>query len=195
MSDWIRVVLGRLTPAGRDPRAPVGRGAPALTAADIAAALGFVTRRGPGGEPVPDRPAQRLLLYLWAGHDSLRDRETLLLHLAEEATRWLPPGGVPEAPGELRRLLEIALDERRLTRLCLRCIGTGVVPDGGRLVFCPICGGLGWRRWGAQRLAEAFGVTRHAWRERWAKPYARIVQMLEDVERRGVAAVRRALRR
>jgi hypothetical protein len=40
-----------------------------------------------------------------------------------------------------------------------------------------------------------FGVTRHAWRERWAKPYARILQMLEEVERRGVAVVRGALRR
>lgn len=59
---------------------------------------------------------------------------------------------------------------------------------------CPACGGLGWRPWGARVLAEQFGVGRHVWETRWAKRYARVAQMREAVEGRGLAAVERAMR-
>ena len=194
MSDRTRAALARLTPRGLDPRAPVGRGAPALTAAEIAAAIGLVTRAGPDGVRLPDAPAQHLLLYLWGGHDTDRDRELLLLHLAGEATKWLPWGWKPATPGELRQLLEVAVAERRDPRVCRTCAGTGEVLAGGERAPCPVCGGLGWRPWGARVLAECFGVARHTWETRWAKRYARVAQMLEAVEGRGLAAVGRAIR-
>jgi hypothetical protein len=193
MADRTRLALARLTPRAPDPRAPVGGGAPAWSPADIAAALGFVTRAGPEGARLPDRPAQGLLLYLWAGHDTDRERETLLLHLAGEATLWLPPGWKPERPGQLRRLIGITLDERRAGRVCRHCAGAGEVLAEGARTPCPACAGLGWRPWGARLLAERFGVTRHAWQARWAGPYARMAQMLEAVEGRGLAAVGRAM--
>lgn len=194
MSDRTRAALARLTPRGLDPRAPVGRGAPALSAAEIAAAIGCVTRAGPDGLRLPDTPAQHLLLYLWGGHDSDRDRELLLLHLAGEATRWLPRGWKPATPGELRQLLEVAVAERRDPRVCRTCAGTGEGLEGGERATCPACGGLGWRPWGTRMLAERFGVGRHAWETRWARLYARVAQMLEAVEGRGLAAVGRAIR-
>ena len=192
--DGTRLLLARLTPHGLDPRVPVARGVSPISAAEIAAAIGCVTRAGPDGTRLPDTPAQHLLLYLWGGHDSDRDREILLLHLAAEATKWLPRGWKPATPGELRQLLEVAVAERRDPRVCRTCAGTGEVLAGGARATCPACGGLGWRPWGARVLAERFGVGRHAWETRWAKLYSRVAQMLEAVEGRGLAAVGRAIR-
>jgi len=195
MSDRARLLLARLTPSGPDPTRPVGTGGPTFTPADVAAALGFVTYRGPGGERIPDRVAQALLLYLWAGHDGPRDRERTLLLLALEATGWLEPAWKPRAPGQLRRLVGVALDERTGARVCRTCAGEGSVLVRGAPVECEACGGRGFHPWGTRTLASRFGTDRNTWRTYWGGRYARVAQMMAAVEERGLRQVARALAR
>jgi hypothetical protein len=183
----VRRALARLAVSGKDWRDPRGGGIPELTAADIAGAVGYVDGVA----------AQYLVLYLWAGHDTLRDRQRLCLYLAGEASRWAREEGWKDGkPGELQRLAGMALDEMADASdyVCRTCSGSGgITLPNGKPAICSACGGVG-RHWRGERLnASRWGCTREVWRSRYAAVYRRMVAMLSEMESLALGQIARAL--
>ena len=168
-----------------------------LTANDVAAGVSFIRRPGPAGTSIPDTPKQRLVMHIWAGHNSASDVEKVVTGLVQEASkhvRWKPQ------PGEIRRLAALALLEHVWPTPCRSCSATGYVYEkgaGGPGVsqgVCNACGGTGRRAWGRQRLASLMGVSEWDWRKVWGARYYRMQTMIRWMELRALVQIRRALR-
>ena len=181
-----------------------------LTPNDVAAGVSFVRRPARDGTFIPDTSKQRLVMYIWAGHNSTSDLDKVLTGLVGEASRhvtWKPK------PGEIRKLAGLALLEHIWPTPCRSCSATGQVYEkvyyaksqglnqpsyaASRLELstCKACGGTGRRAWGRHRLASLLEVTEWEWRRVWAKRYYRMQTMVRWMELRALAQIRRALRR
>ncbi len=198
-------LLARLGPKLYGIRAGAGgthTGSYGLSPNDIAAGVSCICRPGPNGVPMADEPKQRLVMYIWAGHNSSSDLNKVLDGLILEASkfiRWKPERH------ELSRLACLALLEHIYPTPCRTCSATGEVyamkgvagqkaKRYSGLVQCTACRGTGRRPWGRRRLADLFGVTEWDWRKRLARPYGQLQIMVRWMEDRALVQIRRALR-
>lgn len=172
-----REQLARLaTPSAPLQRAPTGR--PELTPADIAMGVSHVRE-----------PARAVLLYLWAGHDDLR--QTAITGLLVPLSRVAVDQGWPKPkPGTLSALLGAALSEIRRPRTCPKCNGSGVY--AGRT--CDRCDGEGIIPRSGRALARHAGISASTWHD-WAPAYPVVQGFVRQVEAGGMRAVRAAVGR
>lgn len=193
--DGARRSLSRL--ASSPPPLDAARGGcgPAFTAADVAGAVGFLRQAGR-----PWSAGQRLVLYLWAGHNSPADRTEVILALHDEVAaevRAKLKGRLPPR-AEFLSLVVMALDElaQEPDRACGTCKGLGFVfdPLTGESTICPVCRGSG-RRWlGSRLLSRRMGISYKAWRLHYEAPYRVTRAAVADVESRAISQLSAALR-
>lgn len=174
---------------------PRGGCGPEVSAADIAAAVGFLRRAGR-----PWSAGQRLLLYLWAGHDRPQDRTELILALhAEVAAEVVAITRLPLAmPREkVLTMVAIALDELAGAGdyVCRTCSGVGFVEQPGREpVLCPACHGAGRRWMGVRALSSRFGTSRMTWARRFDETYKVFLSAILGIELQALRQLSRALK-
>lgn len=176
--------VARLAPGAIDYGSPARGGVPSLTVDDVCFAIGNIE----------DRTTQLLLLWKWAGHDSLKeelDRRLLLLVVSELATPegWNNRG----KPGVIRRMVQLALAESKNPRVCKKCNGTGSLFCKGEKVTCDSCCGLGIKDMSARARSREVGMDHKTWANSWADKYRSIQCLVDALESAGLHVVRRVL--
>jgi hypothetical protein len=198
-------------------RGPSSTARDGTTSSDIAGALALIGqhRTDPGGLRVfvPDRLAQALLLYLWAGHDDLAAE--LVERSAERMAsygKYAWVGRVPEST--VHRLVSVALKETRKPDPCRLCAASGWgrpvrVPvyrtdrDTGEEVYlgtrmqdvtCDKCQGRGAFPWEHLRRAKAFGCKRQTWMQSHHARYGDVSDFLRNREMAGLGRLVHHLR-
>jgi hypothetical protein len=213
-----RRLLARLAPGAVDPlRGPSSTSPGGTTSSDIAGALALIGqhRTDPGGLRVfvPDRLAQALLLYLWAGHDDLAAE--LVERAAERMAsygKYAWVGRVPEST--VHRLVWTALREARDPDPCRECAASGwgrpirvgvyrCDRDTGEEVYlgtrmqdvtCDTCEGRGAFPWSPHRRAKAYRCDQWTWQKRHASRYEDVRDFLRNREMAGLGRLVHHLR-
>jgi len=152
---------------------------------------------------VPDLLSQYLLLFLWLD-DPAPSCELVSWLLAEFSKIYVRHGWRPQMPGEMRRLLAVALDERMHMRPCRECRAEGWVfdPKEARRRYAVAvhnhvpyfaCDGRGAFPWSQRRRAKAFGCPWTTWRRRYRARYEALFERLLELERRAIGRLKRHL--
>ncbi len=181
--DQARLLLARMTTKTSAMEPAIGSGRTGLTIQSmVAGAVSGIRRQGPKGQWLPDLSKQRLLLYLWAGHTSERDRDRLLSSLICEAAGLWPDVWRPVEPGSMRKLLTLIIDEKMNPTICRGCSGKGQVLYRGEWVIHGPCRGLGKYPWGTRRLAELYQVSRKTWKKKYRSRHQFLMNLVNDLE-------------
>ena len=186
-SERAQRLLARLAPGALDPRRvrADSSGLDRLTPADIAAAVGMLRRPGPNGASMPDRFAQALILYKWAGHDDAQTHRALVREIVVAISAWAAAERWRIRKGRLQSLAELAIAEMISPEVCRACNGAGEVWDSsGQQVVCEACAGVGRFPWSMRRRAQVVGMHGESWRVSWDRRYRRVLGLLEEVEGR-----------
>lgn len=198
-----RRLLARLATRGAtyDPMTSPVTG-PRLTREDVAWAVAMVR----------DPLMQRIALYLWGGHDGLRDAAVICQWAAK---RWKThPDLARKECLTVERLVGLALQEITgysprhgvsMTTHCQQCSATGRVysrlhavegaaegADGGGFP-CGKCGGVGRFPWSHYRRAKVYGTGSSNWRRKFAAAYAVVLAKLQALEARAGRKIVNAL--
>lgn len=174
-------------------------GAPVHSWEDVAGAVHKLARpirdRGQIVRWVPDHLAQYLVLWLWAGQEDAYPR--LESWLLAEISKLAAEGGWKRLkPGQLRKLVQIALAEEVNREACTTCAATGWVMDPRNPrqdINCRVCFGRGGFPWPARVRARHMQVNESTWRRVWAPRYGAVQNRVETIERHALSRIARVL--
>lgn len=145
----------------------------------------MLCRPGPNGTSIPDRFAQALVLYKWAGHDDPKSHRSLVREIVVAISAWAAKERWRIRKRLLQSLAELAIAETMAPK------ATGEVWDrSGQLAVCEACAGVGRFPWSIRRRARAAGMHSESWRKSWDLRYRRILGLLDKVEGRALRRLR-----
>lgn len=178
-----REQLAMMTPHGIQIGKPFG-GVPALTALDIAGAVGMAHLE----------PCQWWLLepkYLddWSHIHELRAWWLMQIGNQRRAENWTCK------PGQMTALRDLSLEETLDPNRCRRCRGTGERLVDSKPRPCLACKGTGMRYRREEILAHGLRVSRREYRNRWLPRMAWCRFELMRIELSALTEIARRLRR
>lgn len=173
-------LLAQLNPHSKDLRM-LPPGFQALTAIDIAHALGRINKKGP----------RLLLRYKYAEHEQffepLNVELILTITKTAETEKW-------KNLATLSRLCHIAIQIVCRQPRCNKCKGIGERMWGSRRIVCPSCRGNSWQRIYDTDIAAQLGVEAKAYGKTYKKRLGAAMDILRDWEIVALASLKKSMR-
>lgn len=185
-----RITAARMTnQKPTDFRDVLGGGTPGLglTGNDVAGALAL-------GKAT--RSQSFAVMAKWVQDESAQDR--LFYEIYDRVVKLAAKKKWKVAPGKcwLRKMTRLAIAEHVSPCRCRRCKGRGFLyPPGREAKVCPQCGGSAMGEFMPQsKKAEIIGIPWESWRRKWRWAYAQVLEIIQDEDGKGIAALSRGLR-
>jgi len=168
-------LLALMTSHGIDPTKVVTGGTPALTAQDVAGAMGM-----------GKLPRHEALLLLVKYCDEKSMKHELWAFWFKRVMQEKVADGWKTRAGQCRFLSDLSLDESIGTNVCSAC-------GGSDMGDCRMCDGTGRRYESERRLMKGFQVAEKTFRQQWLGRIAWARRELQIWELNGLASLRSAL--
>jgi len=94
--------------------------------------------------------------------------------LIRTAVRWANKDKAQYQPGFLRKILELAIVDCLLSRLCRTCNGRKQIQTNEGIIKCRVCGGRGEISIRESDRYRRLGVTNRDWRNKWSWRYGKV---------------------